>query len=101
MVAVGGFRWQREIEPMATLRLIAVHNTNSLDQLWGERDESWNQCCSPSLGPGSQGPNQQSTISSCHSQGQASTPVGQLSDRTPAKWFPAWQQQHREMFWQR
>lgn len=40
MVVVGGFRCQREVETMATLRLITVHDAYCLDQLQGERDEN-------------------------------------------------------------
>lgn len=52
MVVVGGLRRQCEVETVAALRLIPVHNADCLDQLWGEgRGER--QCCFHSL---SQGP---------------------------------------------
>lgn len=75
VVIGGGFRCQCEIEAMAALRLITVHNTYCLDQLWREsRGEC--QCClrSPAHGPCSAGPAQQSITACCHSKGQAFAP---------------------------
>lgn len=52
VVVVGGLRCQGEVETVAALRLIPVHDADCLDQLWGEgRGE--HQCCFHSL---SQGP---------------------------------------------
>lgn len=80
MVVVGGFRRQREVETVAALRLIPVHNADCLDQLWGEgRGE--HQCCFHSL---SQGPT--CRVQHCWLQPQRGTSL------QPCRWAQ-WDQQ--------
>lgn len=62
---VVGFRCQREVEAMATLRFITVHNAYCLDQLRGE-SRGEHRCC-PQV-PHSQGPSLQSITGFYHSQ---------------------------------
>lgn len=50
VVVVGGFGCQREVETMTTLRLVTVHNADSLDQLWGERRGEHQNCPAAPLG---------------------------------------------------
>lgn len=61
-----GFRCQREVEAMATLRFVTVHNAYCLDQLRGE-SRGENRCCPQRAH--SQGPSLQRITSFCHSQG--------------------------------
>lgn len=50
VVVVGGFGCQRKVETMTTLRLVTVHNADSLDQLWGERRGEHQNCPAAPLG---------------------------------------------------
>lgn len=68
MVIVGGFRCQCEVETMAALRLVTVHNAYCLDQLRGEeRCESVLPPQTPPRVPPA-GSAQQSITSFCHSE---------------------------------
>lgn len=70
MVVGGGFRCQCEVEAMAALRLITVHNADCLDQLWGESRGENSAGSKPLPRARSQGPTRQRIASIC--QGRAS-----------------------------